>query len=942
MKGKKQKFKLFLTPFDSQKGTERLFQTALESGVQLENILYLTPSPRKLRSAQVLFTRLVGRKAFIPPLFCTPNLFARELHERYGATRLLPRELKPLVIQCLTEENITIAEARIIADFITEVKRYIPPEQQPLLGNQLRELLDGFEIPQKRALFANELFQRYNRELKARGWVDDEEIMLSAERYLGSDFSQAYLLLLDSFVAPNRLEERLLSALIAKSVATFALGYAPPEGVSTREEYQLAFRFQEFLKSQAQFEVESLPANPVAPQPVKLLGFNTMEDEVVAICREIRARQKDLSLADTYVVFPRLQPYAPLVNRIFPQYGVPFTIYPSAPLSSSPPIIAVLELLRSLETDYERTATAAALTSPYFPGLLRLPEDKSHHPRALAAQCLNTVSRRAGIIKGKENWLHLADRLIEDESGSNKQWTNEFLQDLQRRVRQAIGLTEKILTPAENLSSQARRLKQFLATVEFGQNLNPEAPYYEELRSDQKRVYDLLDAIIDFAEEFELGKKNLTPLNKSLSFLINLTTKAPEFDQGGVTVVEMEETLGLNPGSLFFGGLGEDDLPGAKPADPILPDWVRKRLGMPDIDWWRDWQKFHLYRTINSSLSPAWLSFPRTRNGRPVLPTPLLDLEVENPKSEPDAVIYSEVEEQLFWGKVQRLEGSFGREVVEFGDDVEVRERLNELFGSNRRLRVTALENYLRCPFRFYFYEVLGLVPAAEPVFEVDARLWGVVVHRVLAGVYEGGAVPLEEIPARARRVLSEVAEELHLAPFWREVAERVFENLLVKFVQTEEELRGSGFVPIESEARVSGRVAPDILLEGRVDRIDRAGERVRIIDYKSGGDDVTRKSVVEGRHIQLPVYAYLLLQTEGFSKMEVENLGIYRLRDFKVGWLAEKGVSVDFLVRNAVERVREVVAAIRKGEFPPKPGDGSRCNFCELGFACGRSDESG
>ena len=74
-----------------------------------------------------------------------------------------------------------------------------------------------------------------------------------------------------------------------------------------------------------------------------------------------------ISLADTVVAFPRLADYAAMVKRVFEQYEIPVTVYPATDLAASPPVLAVLELLRALDSGYERIATAAALGSPYLP-----------------------------------------------------------------------------------------------------------------------------------------------------------------------------------------------------------------------------------------------------------------------------------------------------------------------------------------------------------------------------------------------------------------------------------------------------------------------------------------------------------------------------------------------------------------------------------------------
>lgn len=940
--------KLFLTQFGCQDPTAQLFDAILESDTAPADILYLCPSPRKLRDVQLRFFNQLARPAVVPPNFTTPSQLARELHERYGSGRRFPTELKPLLLRRLLSPirrrpladsllspdavgkplTPTLGHASAVATFIRDVKSYVSPSELPSLKSKLTELLAGFATPCRRALEALEVMQRYNELLQAKGWVDSEDILAAAPELVRTHL-RPRLLVLDSFVAPNRLEQELLLALIEKADTTLAMGYHGPG-----DEYRIAAGFCDQLRQQAGLAAFELPSGPPASDQ-RLVAFPTLEEEIAGICRSIRDRGQTINLAETVVTLPSLTDCAPVVHRVFEQYGIPVTLYPETSLASSPPVIAIIELLTALDTGYERIATTAAFSSPYLPGLLRPPGEKDSTNRDRAAAMLNHYSRRGGIIKDRLNWWHIAERVAAAEDRQLADVETALLRDLQARVRQAIGLTEKLLEPADTAGNQAKRLKQFLEATDFCGNLISETD--NELLVDRKTVYDLLDSITALDAEFGERPEPREEFIRALRSLLTSCKRQPDPVARGVIVTTIAETLGLYPSHLYIAGLTENNLHSSPAADSILPDSTRRALGMPDYEWHRDYQRFHLCRTLASAQETPFLSFHDSADGKPVLPTPFLAVEVTKPAF--SGVAYSPAEIQIARGEQTGKHFADRTQPVDFSNDSTVKAELAQRFGRDRPLSVTSLENYRRCPYQFYFEHVLGLDTPPEPTYDVDAQQWGRVVHCVLEKLYEHGSVPLNAIEQRATAILEDVLRETNLPQFWQQVTRRVFANILPGFVECEATLRRDGFVPVRSESSVSGHITPDIMVRGRLDRLDASEKAVRILDYKTGSTNkFSPKAVVEKRtQVQLPLYAKLVHDKE--SNRVVDNMGIYSLRDLRIVWFAGNDYTVDQLIQAAVANTVEIVAGIRSGRFPAVPSEDDPCRHCTLGHTCGRQE---
>src|SRR5262249_59567386 len=96
---------------------------------------------------------------------------------------------------------------------------------------------------------------------------------------------------------------------------------------------------------------------------------------------------------------------------------------------------------------------------------------------------------------------------------------------------------------------------------------------------------------------------------------------------------------------------------------------------------------------------------------------------------------------------------------------------LRRLFGPEKVFSPTALEDYVACPFRFFFGHVLHLEPLEEPREEIEVTRRGQAVHRALsrlhaqlreAGIHE----PVEEVEAHVlEHFRLAIAEDVARAP---------------------------------------------------------------------------------------------------------------------------------------------------------------------------------
>jgi ATP-dependent helicase/DNAse subunit B len=286
-------------------------------------------------------------------------------------------------------------------------------------------------------------------------------------------------------------------------------------------------------------------------------------------------------------------------------------------------------------------------------------------------------------------------------------------------------------------------------------------------------------------------------------------------------------------------------------------------------------------------------------------------------------------------------------------------------FGPSHVWSASRLETYRTCPFFFLVGRVLGLEPREPPSEGLDARQLGNIYHRIFERLYQAVGRDAVASPAavleRLLRALPEVAKEvLDAAPrregfretaWWRETRREIVEHVARSlealesldarfcFHRAEQSfgIRGQGGPPLE----VRDDDGDSFRLRGFIDRVDRAGgDRLRIIDYKTGGPSgYNDRAVREGKKLQLPLYALAAQEALGLGQVvdgfywHVQHTQPSRFTLAKFG----PGAAVATSLAHAWEAVR----GARRGHFVPQPPDGGCPSYCPATAFCWQYDPS-
>lgn len=271
-----------------------------------------------------------------------------------------------------------------------------------------------------------------------------------------------------------------------------------------------------------------------------------------------------------------------------------------------------------------------------------------------------------------------------------------------------------------------------------------------------------------------------------------------------------------------------------------------------------------------------------------------------------------------------------------------------------KALSPTRLEDWVTSPFSYFLKHVLKVNILEDVALEVQIspQQRGILVHQVLEDYVR--SITKDGLPPSSGRLLelanaafAEAANPAWLSHVWernqamlRQDLERVFADDHDRFAEGWSYLAEEasfGFGPENTDSHPPVELALDdgtvVRFRGKVDRIDRHNDgRVRVIDYKTGKADKYKPlkdhPTAEGTRYQLPVYG-LFARTLGTSASPVaaEYWFISKAGNFvKIGYTVTDEV---------MEQLRTdaglIIAALRKGIFPPRPESDRYVNFTTM-----------
>ncbi|KPJ60994.1 MAG: hypothetical protein AMJ42_01265 [Deltaproteobacteria bacterium DG_8] len=291
-------------------------------------------------------------------------------------------------------------------------------------------------------------------------------------------------------------------------------------------------------------------------------------------------------------------------------------------------------------------------------------------------------------------------------------------------------------------------------------------------------------------------------------------------------------------------------------------------------------------------------------------------------------------------------------------------------------------ELYSNCPFRFFLQRLLKIVPLKVPKDEIERVDEGNIVHRVLERFFklvkEEGDLPIDG-SGEEKELIKKIAENIYQKweaegyignrKLW-EIRKKRLSLLWERFIEEESTHKHEEFLPTyfefifgnfpggENKTDMPGLVIKsfnrkEILVGGKVDRVDVGTDKIRVIDYKNSSSegfyrDLLKREKMGVINFQLPVYLaavkeYMTEQKKKIDLMEgtfylfrksrrikpyvVKSADFFFERDLKKRMkLKEQGRL------NLFNQISEIVERAKSGDYSICPKE---CTFCDYAHIC-------
>jgi RecB family exonuclease len=679
------------------------------------------------------------------------------------------------------------------------------------------------------------------------------------------------------------------------------------------------------------------------------------EEELADLVRRIRALHRGgdgASLSRVAVVCGRPLPYAYLAPGAFESGGVPLQSRDALPLAAEPFAAALDLIFSAISTLFSAAPLTALLRSPHF-----VLADEADRP---------TLSDVAALDVGLAAFDHggSATRLEELADG----WSTGALQPPRNPRWQPEGaaraarLAARTIRALEPLAARQRASAALEMLLEFlGRAVAPIAPH-DPIRERHLRARRAVLSILDGLREAHRDHHDLLWTIDELAATVRRWIESETFTPSrGATGVVLTDAASAKYGEftdIHLVGLVDGEWPIRARRNVFYSQPLLAQLGGPaDLDRSAA-DRAAFVDLLQSASTRVSLAAFALEDDALVDRSPLIDAVpraglTSVPMPTPRTAVFTH--EALTARPVPEIAGQ--------GDArswLELRERRPDfdkpefhgraLPSTPRSWSVSALEQYALCPFKYYARFVLKLAeewPEEEGLTPLER---GRLIHEVFETFYA-------EWQKRGHRAVS--ADQLEAA---RELAGQILHASLSSLSPSDQTIERTRFLgspvapglidvvlrmeaeretPVTErwlEHKLDGQVRlrgadgeRAIALRGIADRVDLLADGTfRVVDYKS-----SRAS----SPLQLAMYATALGQQlsdyRGRRWVLGEAAYIAFREDPPVRPLARAAADLDGVLAREEAHVVEIVDAIARGEFPPRPSQRSLCTTCAWATVC-------
>ena len=519
------------------------------------------------------------------------------------------------------------------------------------------------------------------------------------------------------------------------------------------------------------------PPLPVEPDErpdlsasVTALEAPEREGEVEAVASRIRALiDSGAALDDITVIFPEPRLYMPLVESVFPRYGIPATPGTGLPLGTAGPARVALALLDAVTSNLGRDEVMRLLRSPYV--------SFSDEGLDLDTRYVLRIARLSVFPGGRDSWQGLFEsRARQHEKRAADESIDEVTRsrasDEARRARDQCSVLLRLFDRLDRISTSLTtaaftlELRSAMRDLGILGSIASKDRLCEVDARAVKAIWRVLDELVSASSLLGDTERGIDRHRDAFQLLVAGRRYMPRMPRRDVVqVMDIGAALATENEHVFLCGLVEKDFPSAG-SPCVVPDAAGAAAGLFERGHEVRRQRYLFLNAVTSARSCLFLARPTTLGENPAVASGLLDevmrqFVLNRPSTPPRAPTWRSVQlevgaaltskepapEALLLALEPELRSHAvraamvenllrGPGVISPYNGTVVDPALAGSIGSryaDHAWTPTELEAYATCPFSFLARHVWRLREDEEPTAEMSGQELGTLVHDVLA-----------------------------------------------------------------------------------------------------------------------------------------------------------------------------------------------------------------
>ncbi len=473
--------------------------------------------------------------------------------------------------------------------------------------------------------------------------------------------------------------------------------------------------------------------------------------------------------------------------------------------------------------------------------------------------------------------------------------------------------------------------------------------YYKTVTSLGDRLSDVVDMSID--TYFRLLRK----ISRGISVPFSGEPLS------GLQIMGVLETRAIDFDNLIIMSMNEGVFPVKKSSNSFIPFTLRKGFELPTFEHQDSTYAYHFYRMISRAKNIFMLYDTRT-----------------------EGLQTGEVSRYFYQLKyIYHNLFNISERVVAYDVSVptnapiivekspEVMKQLNEFRGRGEKsLSASLINTYIDCPLKFYFSAIEGFSEEEEVQESIEFNVFGTIFHRLMEVIYKryvNQTVTPDVLTTIIKNdeYLTDILEKTFARFYFKDennprslegqyfLIGEILKSYVKQTLETDKQITPFTYLKSEYRFKPQYKVNENLTVnfKGSIDRIDKVGDTLRIIDYKSGKGETSFKDIAQlfdsskdnrpHQILQVLIYGHFYLLENPDTKV---SPAVYYLRsifkDFNPAICFQKHPIDDLsiYISEFKEMFDELIEEIFDPEIPfSQTKNNKNCEWCAFKEVCGR-----